>query len=268
MNHQKIINTPLILLTCFFMLLGCKPKWGAISTEEIKKIKTVVIVTEIIEEGVQIIDHTGSSNTAAATHLGIIGALLNQGVISHTIRKSLGGSFDILRTATSNFGGREFIDTRIAELFVSDFQTIMIGQPDMSLVTVSRRNKKGQRIKTRDYSRLVEPYNADIILEINYVYGVATYSTIASCSAVIRAYVKVIRVSDGELLLRKVLSSDAVYRHGYVIDDLADEDGEVYKRELENATIAFTHILVKEFGETTTLPIGKYWNNWTAYEKK
>jgi hypothetical protein len=102
----------------------------------------------------------------------------------------------------------------------------------------------------------------DAVLEIDYTYGLTAYNGVSSSSAV-EADVKVIRLKDDKVLLRKRLSSDDELRRGHSVDDFSREGARIYREELKEAIKGLSHLVLKEFGVE---PDSKKQSRWATGE--
>lgn len=227
MNRLKIFALFIVIV---FFLTGCATKQTEISPDQSSIIKKIGIVVTQKDEKLQIFDHTG---TMGKTYLGgsggAIGALLEGLVLAveanSIVSQSLGGDPDKLIPLMKGF--------EIKKLLINDLNKTLSETHEIIF-----------------YENKSTPPICDTIVEVDFLYGMAAFNT-ELASPAIKADVKILAESGKKNLLDTIIKSDHYYTNSKVIKEFEQNDAELYKKSIAEASNTFSYQIANALGIIT-----------------
>ncbi len=273
MNHhiKATISGVLIVL----LMLGCAGTPKRLKSEDARQTKKLAIVTSMADRHFQVLDESGlaeiqvnglgfiSGSIVGALVVGalsgIASALKKKAMDNLMTEESLGGDPDLLRSTMWDYRMKECFDENFSKVFVPGFEIIGPRTVDsLGIDEFPRTSDSDDAI--RDYYELRMKLGADMVVEIDFVYGIAVFGGGVKPSAVVVADVSVISIAENELKMKNTISSHSYHRRAFPINDLAADDGKLFKTEIAEAVQGLAHLIAAEFGAELPLKHKSYWN--------
>lgn len=259
-KHTRVTIPGLFMI---LLVMGCAGSPKLLKQEDVKGIKRLAFVSSLSDKELQILDHTGHKQQSY-THgqYGAIGGLI-EGIIAAGAAPTihLGGDPDSLREAVSDFPIKEHFDENFDKVLSINFEILSPEDLD-SLRKQDYPETEGASDRTiEDYAALYEKFGVDMVLEIDFVYGLATYRGGLLPSAVVSADVTVRSIDKNKRLMKKTISSDSYYKRGYTVDEFKADGAKLFKSEIIEALRGFSHIVASEFGVELSGKEKSFWGS-------
>ncbi len=231
MRLSKVITLSLLL----FFIYGCAAAPIMLENKDISRIKKIMIVSELKNERMEILDHTGAWDKSSNGQLGLLGALVEGVALSAEVNAgrthSLGGDPAPLKeTLNKNFIRLtidDFLKRKLSEKFEITFYDLA---PNKELPKT--------KLNIKDIIESAKKQEADIVLHLNIIYGLAIYKNTPS-SAAIDADVTIFSVYSKEKLMEGSIRSDQEFCKGRYVDDFMADHALLYKQDMEKAMEGF-----------------------------
>jgi hypothetical protein len=254
---KKGKNVYLWMVTCIFgfsLMAGCATTPKTLDSETSMKIKKIGIVTILKDKEPRVFDRTGASKHYHGGYVfGAIGGALEGLAIgietAVLIRASLGGDPDILRRKLGQYPINEIVQENITTKLSERYQVVDAHQ----FLNALRVSKEGEELKIEDYLDVCKKCEADTMLKVDLLYGLAAYAREKSSAAII-AKLFVYDVGTKTLLMEKEVLSDKYLKRSRVIPDFAAGDAELYKRDVHDAVNVLSVIVARDFGLNIGMP--------------
>jgi hypothetical protein len=231
---KAAIVTGATIFIVVLLLAGCSTAPKTLTHSDATTIKRMAIVTRCPDQELKVLDRTGVwKKTYTGYQFGLLGGLIDGLVLSIEskikIGKSLGGDPDLLREQLKDYPIKVVFDETFKKSFVTKYEIV---HPDEVDIALREQTAKGADIE--DYSMLQKNFDADTVLVISFIHGLAAY-TGRPASATISADVAVVKTSDNTYLMKKRFDADQRFGDGHTIDEFAANSGELYKQNIVQA---------------------------------
>lgn len=240
---RKVFLLPGILL-----LYGCASVPLSLTPEKIKATRTIAFVTEPVRQSPEILNHTeiASDSNFIPIMFGLAGALVESAIISSEtqdkIKESLGGDPKLFLEETKSSHIQPEIDLFVARKLSTGFSVI---SPD-ELKRICQTKESDKRLSIKNYLKAARQTNADVLISLTYMYGIAGYAKESSSAAIDGDYF-VYDVRTGKKLVQKKLFSDHFFRAGHKLNEFLSQDAELFKQDLKKASEGMATLIASEW---------------------
>ncbi len=232
-----------VLLVCIglilFMSMGCASAPKKISYDRTSLIKKVAILTNAKDPNFVVLDHSGiMSKTYTGGQFGALGGLL-EGIIlsveaSHAKKKSLGGEPETLIAELDGYDVKKVIDQKLIKKLSKKFDIIELSHSNSSS-------------KNNNFTELCTNIEADTLVKIEFLYGLATYADKKS-SAAIDAEVTIFDVDSKKVLLKKKIKSDSLYSTSRTVNEFSENEAMLFKSDMSSAADSISTLIANDLG--------------------
>jgi hypothetical protein len=257
---------------------GCSTGPKQIAHEDLEEIERVALVARLDNPDLMVFNHMCNPvdcctyGAYSGSQQGAVGGLIEGAIIglmqTAQTNESLKGDLDALRENLVDFDAAATFDEYIIRQLKPVFA--VIGPKELADIdfTLLPEQKNASGKKVRDYSFLREEKGIDTVIEVEYSYGLAVYPGKVKPSAVLHANIRVIDLSNHEILMSKTVASDQHYKRSHSVNEFAAERGWLYRREYTQAVYALANLIAIEFGATPSEKHRSYWGVPLGSEEK
>lgn len=229
---NKIVQA-ITFIIFLVMATGCATTQKTLTDQRANSIQKVVLIVRQASPDVKVIDHTGTmGQTYTGYQFGAIGGLIEGTILAiqanSRINKSLGGDPKVLQEKCKGTDLNKSIQYNISERLSKKYEVVSINK-DMGT------------------DELPPIGNADVKLEVGYVYGIAAYADVSS-SPVIIADIKITDIKTNSTIIKKRVSSDSYFRINNKIENYVKNDCEIFKFGINEAGNIISILIASEFG--------------------
>ena len=233
------VRSLFLLLLLATLACGCQSTVGVMPPEMRDDYKTVAVAVSQ-EEGLYLVDHTlTSERTPKQTVVYYNGVVIPVGV--NPFDEAL-ASIQTKSRADKSLGGNP---NRLANLFVK--RSPAPAFPDYLRQNLEQKFEvrmvsKKEAQKSRDYIQ-----GADLLIEVNYLCGIAAYIG-ENSSPVVLADIKATDLDRGSVVLEKAFSSDISYRMNNTVEGFMEDNGSTFLEGINEAEKIASFLIAQEFG--------------------
>jgi hypothetical protein len=240
-KRRDVVLRFLVVLV-ILALVGCAPP-STLTQETAAKIKKVGIVTRIADNEPVILDHT-SAMKKSYTHgqFGLLGAAIeggiNLGIRQYRYSKSVTDSPDTVKPFVPYSSLKRNIDVAVSQKLSQKFVAVEPSYFDARKVSLDAKD---------DCFAESKKAGIDTLVFLDIAYGLAAYDN-ALASLSVDADMTVFDVASEDVLLKKRLESDQNFKENRKVEDLARDDGKLFKQDLDAAVEGFSVYVGAQMG--------------------
>ncbi len=236
-----------IIPAVLLVISACAPV--SLKPEDSAAIRKIALVTSLRDVNPCALDHTHiGERTYGGFMFGAVGGFVEGVVIvleqTAATRASLGGSIDDLKKELGTLPAKELIDRKLVERLSKAYRVIGPQElpQELSDARWNATDESRQALITACKER-----GADTAVRVDFAYGLAAYSG-EKASTAIDAVVEVYNVNKGELILKKVISSDEYFQTAHTVSEVARNKAALFKEEFEEAADGLSMLIASEMG--------------------
>jgi hypothetical protein len=226
----------------FIIFYGCASTPQSLKSVSINNLRKIAIVTSLSDKELKVLDHTYTWQKSYAGKAypltgDLIDLLINSIRANSIIYLSLGGNPDLLRREIGEeFKIKNILDENLIKRFSTKYEVV---GPEYFITA--------QKASLKDYISSCREIGVDILLKIDFVYGLAAYAD-SKASAVIDADISVYDIKTSNLLMERSISSENYFKEGHVINEFKANKAELFKKNIIEAANGLSILIAYEFG--------------------
>jgi len=253
------------LFATLFLFLGVA--WAdsskGLKPEQIRSARKIAINTILVNEEMHLLDRSAFINKVSGTAAFAVATTLDPffgGIVSNKQRKeflaSLGGNVDSLSKMLNDFPIMNVFNDAFCQEFNVTIEKVcpeQIQNLGIEIPPFFRGKGLVPNNVRLDYRVLKSAIDADLVVEIRFVYGIAGYGGNVSPIAVIASEVSVVETNKNKLLENKHIYSDEIYKEGHKVDELIAGGTVMFEKEITQAIKGLAHLVAAELGTELSL---------------
>ena len=227
--------TRIAFLILFSLIWGCGTAYKPLSLEQSRNIRRIGVHVQSPNSEMTVINHTGPApTTIVGGQFGALGALLEGLIIQMEITKSMSSSLrgdpKTLSSQIAHLDLTTSLKTNILQTLEKKYAVV-----DISHIKTPQKNPSALR-----------ELNVDTLLEVGFVYGLATYTGEAASPAIV-ADIKITDLKQNINLITKRISSDAYFRNNRPVAELAKNNAQQFQEDISRASRIIAVLVASEF---------------------
>ncbi|VAV82319.1 hypothetical protein MNBD_DELTA01-921 [hydrothermal vent metagenome] len=277
---KSIFLSICMLLAAALIASGCASNSVNLRSKELTGYvnnKKILIVVSAEDNNIEVIDRIGGLSRHAARNMiimggvvGYLGARAGVGAVSAVERrKSLGGNIKVLRKELDakyfeSASIKDILERDLLERFSNKYEVVLLPEKDYK----ARQKSADKKAGAEDYVSSAKDVGADIILYVDFTYGLAVYRG-EKASAAVDARISVYDVNRAEVIMRRGVSSDLYFKSGHTVDEFAIDGALIFSKDIEKAVDSLSLRIASEFGVDLDELAGRriYVDEMIAYNK-
>ncbi len=202
-------------------------------------IKRIGLVVSVVEDRVNVLDHTGvwryepmMPQYGVPGYLGqMLGLKLVEKAKAHG---SMGGSIDDLTEVLPVYSAGSLLTQKLSDRLTGKYEVVGL-------------EPSGKDFRIENYLATTRQKGIDTLLKVDLVYGLAVYDG-AQSSADIDAAVSVYDGRSGILLFEKAMRSDEQFRSGNTVSKFKADGAALFKKDIAEAADGLAMLVASELG--------------------